>query len=81
LPPKLSIAGDRKSVSATDLFGAEAQPTAKASGSASQSNVLSISSLCPALAAPVNLATLEVLALLMEFVDIMLFSSLMVILF
>ena len=65
---------------ATDRFGAEAQPTAKVSGSASQSNVLSIASLCPALAAPAYLATFEVLSLLMELVDIM-FSYLMFILF
>jgi hypothetical protein len=51
------------------------------SGSASQSNVLSIGSLCPALAAPVNLARFEVRSLLVEFVLMVLFSFLMFILF
>jgi hypothetical protein len=65
---------------ATDLFGVEAHPTANVSGSASQSNALNIGSRCPVPAASVDLAAFEVLSLVMEFVDIVLFSSLMVIL-
>jgi hypothetical protein len=59
----------------------EAQPTAKVSGSASQSNALHFSSLRPGPGATANPAASVIPSLFVEFVDIMFLSILMFSLF